>query len=279
MPNPTPDRGYAFSEWVDESGKTISPNMIISKDIIITPVFVEKKYTVVFDVRFNNINKEKLPANAYIQTWENDDYQNCQSHTFDKDPSRRTLLTVAANGNLSFESKIFYYMDMERTAVPYIIYLVHEDGSQKLLYATGASYKRSASYTFNADEIENGEKLYVYIVYEDLSNYHDNNPKGVYSLFVSEGMHGTPQSKAFLYTDENGVVPDAFPEVTPDKGYAFLGWVDEDGKEIKPGDIIKKNKLLIPVYKKKSIIGNSFLLMGSMVPYLTRLVFQRTQAG
>ncbi len=63
-----------------------------------------------------------------------------------------------------------------------------------------------------------------------------------------DGDHGTVDDKTPIKTDVNGVVQDNLPNVTPSSGYKVEKWVDESGKEVKPGDTLTKDVTITPIF-------------------------------
>lgn len=75
----------------------------------------------------------------------------------------------------------------------------------------------------------------------------------IYNITINaEGEHGHAVSGGALKTDENGVVP-ALPETVPDSGYVFGKWVDQDGNEVKAGDMLGGDVTLTPMFEKSTV--------------------------
>lgn len=69
------------------------------------------------------------------------------------------------------------------------------------------------------------------------------------TLTPVDGEHGTIDDKTPVKTDKYGVVPDKLPNVTPEEGYEFEKWVDENGNEVKPGDVLEGDTTIKPVFQ------------------------------
>ena len=98
----------------------------------------------------------------------------------------------------------------------------------------------------NGDEIMAGDTLDNDIAIKPIftPEEYDNTR----TLTPIDGEHGKVNDKTPIETDKNGVVQDNLPNVTPEDGFAFEKWVDGDGNEVRPGDVLDRDVTIKPVF-------------------------------
>lgn len=108
-----------------------------------------------------------------------------------------------------------------------------------------------------------GEVQYGDIIEKDITItpvFKSDEKNRIYTITPVDGEHGIVNDRTPFTTDENGVVSDVFPEVTPDRNYKFSYWVDQDEKPVSAGRVLTKDIILKPTFKL-----NTWYLLGVSV--------------